>query len=756
MSDEHPIGDYHDLRACLEHLFAVGDETIDAGHEVLPAAVWLRSDGTLGKAPLLLHGHLDAHCDKQLLRQQLIDIKNGMPPHLPKGVAEGYEVVIGFVPGSGGRGVLDFDVKNGKAGAAVYDALRAEHGEFAFSAWQSPSGGGNVLFRKPPGATYSNVSPWTDDGVDVRVDGGWVVAPRNRCSWGEWKWVGESSYDTAQVLPEGIAALLKEAGEYEPKATVAETLAFIEGSPEGSSVAAAERFKEKLAVFAAATEGARHEGLKHIVCWVGGMVALDLRWAWDEIGRVWFDLMAVTGEERRDEPPEMWRWMVKQEQKKRAAAVNAAAFAAGTECRNLPDEFWEARAELAAIRRWAHTRRRSADAVYGTTRALLNVLTPPRLMIDTGIATAVNMNSLVAIIGNSGAGKTTAIKIGRGLVPLPPHIYVGELGSGEGIAEAYFDEVPNLTGKGVKKIRKRDAALMTLAEGDALVQMAKRKGSTIMSVLRRCYSGEDPGQSNATKTTWRSLDPDSYRCVLLAGLQVDAAAAVLTDSNAGTPQRFVFFNANDPSIPARVPNAAPPWTGPPWVPATINPPFAQPPMQVAAAILAEIQELDLAVQQGAVLLDELDSHRNQNRAVEAAHLALFAGRQDINDEDWQLGGVVMDTSDAVRRWVMERSAETRQKIEEGRTQSNARRHVLAAQAVADDAHERAVIGGAKAIARRAHKCKPEKLTTRDMTQATAGSHRQEAGIDEMAERAEAMHWVRLVDGGCVAGESAPA
>jgi hypothetical protein len=394
--------------------------------------------------------------------------------------------------------------------------------------------------------------------------------------------------------------------------------------------------------------------------------------------------------------------------------------------------------------------------VYGSTRARLCVLIPERMMIDTGIATPVSLNSLTAIVGNSGAGKTTAMKIARDLVPIPAHIYVGELGSGEGIAEAYFDDVPNPNGTGTKKARTRDAVFMTLAEGEALVQMAQRKGTTIMSVLRRVYSGEDPGQSNASKSTWRSLEPDSYRFVLLAGWQVDVAAAILGDSKEGTPQRFVLFNANDPNIPTVMLNPARPWTGDPWVPIRIDPPFTQPSMTVAPEVLAEIRATDLAVQRGAVLLDELDSHRNQNRICEAAMLAILAGRQHIDAEDWRLGGMVMDTSDAIRRWVLERSAATRQQLEEQRAQIGAKRSVVASRAVASDAHERAVLGGAKAMARLVHRRKPEVVSRRVMTQATAGSHRQEAGPDEMIERAEAMDWVRPADGGWVVGGSAPA
>ena len=157
-----------DDRAHRDHLaalFAAADAAIAADFAVLPAATWLKTDGALGKAPLLAHGHLEAHRDGQLIRRQLAD-----PPRVPAGVPAAFEVVVGFVPGSGGHLVADCDVKAGKVGLDTLRALVAQHGDFVTSVWRSPSGGVNVLLRKPPGACYSNVSPWP--GIDVRADGG--------------------------------------------------------------------------------------------------------------------------------------------------------------------------------------------------------------------------------------------------------------------------------------------------------------------------------------------------------------------------------------------------------------------------------------------------------------------------------------------------------------------------------------------------------------------------------------------------------
>jgi hypothetical protein len=302
-----------DERAWLERLFVIADEAIAAGMDVLPAAVWVKPDGTVGKAPLLPHGHLGAHRDRQRICQELADV-----PHVPTGVPENFEVVVGVRPGSGGFVLLDADIKAGKAGEASMEALRAEHGDFATAAWRTPSGGVNVLLRKPPGAAYSNHSAW--DGIDVRADGGWVVAPGNICVGGRWAWLdGRAGYERASPLPDGISAQLKAASQSERKASNAETVELIEASPVLSTVPVMQRFSAQLEDFRRAGTGSRHDALLRIVGWSFGMEHLDLRWALERIKAEWQHLTA--GEGREDEVTEIACWVAGQEIAKRAAQV---------------------------------------------------------------------------------------------------------------------------------------------------------------------------------------------------------------------------------------------------------------------------------------------------------------------------------------------------------------------------------------------------------------------------------------------------
>jgi hypothetical protein len=313
--DDTPEQDDVAERAHLEQLFALADEIIAAGFDVLTAAVWRKPDGTLAKAPLHRHGHLEAHRDHQLIRQQLAS-----PAWVPDSVPKRFEIVVGFVPGSGGCGVLDCDVKLGKGGVQSLKALVGEHGNFVGAAWRTPSGGINVLFQKPADTQLTNFSPWT--GIDVRADNGWVVSPSNHSMHGRWEWMPPSSFRSARSLPTAMLAQLRTGeGSYERTTTNAATVAFIETSPETSSLPAMQAFAIELEKLRQAGVNDRHATMKHVMSWAWGMKALDLRWVMDQVTGVWLEL--VPGEGRDDEVKEYAKWVTAQEMTKRAAEGEA-------------------------------------------------------------------------------------------------------------------------------------------------------------------------------------------------------------------------------------------------------------------------------------------------------------------------------------------------------------------------------------------------------------------------------------------------
>jgi Bifunctional DNA primase/polymerase, N-terminal/AAA domain len=306
--DDEDESDTGDSARKLQQQFNLSDQLVDSGFAVFVAAVYPKSDGTLGKIPLTPHGHLDATTDKQLVREWLIDI-----PHHPPGLPSEYETVIAFVPGSGNCGVLDCDIKHGKTGDKTYNHLVKQYGAFATSAWHTPSNGVNILFRKPTGQIFSNRSPW--DGIDIRVDNGWVVAPGNQTKWGNWEWHQGMGPNTATPLPDQmISALTPSALNGQRPATNQQTIDFIEASPQVDGRADI-KFGEQIQIFQRAQTGSRHDALVRIIGWAFGMSHLDLRWAMLQIQTVW-DVL-TDGEKRESEPKEVATWIVGQELPKR-------------------------------------------------------------------------------------------------------------------------------------------------------------------------------------------------------------------------------------------------------------------------------------------------------------------------------------------------------------------------------------------------------------------------------------------------------
>lgn len=314
MANPDPSSDSHDTGAPTDYtnLFRVAREAIAAGFNSFVAAVWLKSDGTLGKSPLTRHGHLQAHRDIQRLFQELVS-----PPHIPDDVPNDYDIVVGIVPGSANRVMADCDKKLGKQGEATLRRLISEHGEFVYSAWRSPSGGTNILAIKPPGfEIVSNSSPWP--GIDIRADHGWAVAPGNQTRWGNWEWIGGSGYQTAEPLPAGMIAQLKPGQETGPSATNQELLEFIQQSIPTATLPALEEFNKRLPEYRGSSIGSRHDALKKIIGHAFGYEHLDLDHAMQIIVAVWNQIVPLD-ERRENEPWEMAAWTAGQEISKRAS-----------------------------------------------------------------------------------------------------------------------------------------------------------------------------------------------------------------------------------------------------------------------------------------------------------------------------------------------------------------------------------------------------------------------------------------------------
>ncbi len=112
----------------------------------------------------------------------------------------------------------------------------------------------------------------------------------------------------------------------------------------------------------------------------------------------------------------------------------------------------------------------------------------------------------------------------------------------------------------------------------------------------------------------------------------------------------------------------------------------------------------------------------------AAALGLLHGHGEIDEEDWQLAGMVMDISAAARASVLATLAALRQRAEEARI----RHRVKTERAVDDDTQARAFAAAQRqAVSHVTKHAGAEGCKRRCITQAIAGKYRVDVSIDEV-------------------------
>ncbi len=119
---------------------------------------------------------------------------------------------VGIVTGEiSGITVIDIDVADGKMGAATWQELISEHGEPNTLMSKTGSGGMHVVFKY--NSALKTSSNTLGDGVDVRNDGGYIVAPPSlhQCG-GEYEWL--NWHESIKTLP---AYLTKSKGKQKRK-----------------------------------------------------------------------------------------------------------------------------------------------------------------------------------------------------------------------------------------------------------------------------------------------------------------------------------------------------------------------------------------------------------------------------------------------------------------------------------------------------------------------------------------------------------
>jgi RepB DNA-primase from phage plasmid len=312
--------------------------------------------------------------------------------------------------------------------------------------------------------------------------------------------------------------------------------------------------------------------------------------------------------------------------------------------RAAQEGFWTSRPELAHVRQFARARRANPMATLGVVLARVIGATHPRLVLPPLVGGDASLNFFVGLVGNPGSGKDAAIRAGKDAVNVGelPQI---NLGSGEGIAHQYVTTVPEeddagnpIRGKS-KMVQYRASVLFVSPEIETLKAVASRQASTLMSVLRDTYMGSALGFAYVDKDKRITLDEQSYRLCLITGIQPKKSDILLSESDVGTPQRFVWMPTCDREMPQDKPPEPQPWS---WSPPPALRPSLIPPKRIEVKVCPTAAD---AIDQAALdrargKVDALDGHALLAREKVAAALALFAGRADIDESDWQLAGYI--------------------------------------------------------------------------------------------------------------------
>jgi hypothetical protein len=250
-----------------------------------------------------------------------------------------------------------------------------------------------------------------------------------------------------------------------------------------------------------------------------------------------------------------------------------------------------------------------------------------------------SLNWFAAIAAASSGGKTTSANLARKLIK--GDVRERKLGSGEGIIGQYLKPAMK---KG-ELDEFHEANMFVADEVDSVHELSSRSGQTTMSVLREAFSGSTLGFSYISKGRDVHLKAHSYRMTLVIAVQPARSGTLFDGHHGGTPQRFMWFPANDTRISREAYNL--------WIPGPIElPQMDSYPHSIAIPKVAVDAILDHNVRNAHGEVGELDGHILFSREKFAYALALLDGRLSMSEEDWELSGTAAEVSARTREWIM--------------------------------------------------------------------------------------------------------
>jgi hypothetical protein len=339
----------------------------------------------------------------------------------------------------------------------------------------------------------------------------------------------------------------------------------------------------------------------------------------------------------------------------------------------INDEFWHATDTLKHIRKFARARQAGPLAVLGASMARAVASVPPTVQLPPWIGSNASLNLFLGLVAGSGIGKGVAERVAEDAFVWGA-IHEAGIGSGEGINHlfAHYDRATGAT----KMDRHR--VLFSVPEIDTLSALGNRNGATLVSQLRKAWSGEALSFSYADKQKALDIFKHTYRLALVAGIQPGRGRALIEDADGGTPQRFVWLPTDDPDAPDE-PDEAPramdlrPISQEWPEPGTIRPHILKLPDRARKMIRSN----RTAVLRGESTDSTLDGHLGLCRMKVAAALALLHNEREVSEQFWDLSGVVMETSLKTRTTVERYLADQNDKTNRARGRADGIRSIEA-------------------------------------------------------------------------------
>ena len=312
-------------------------------------------------------------------------------------------------------------------------------------------------------------------------------------------------------------------------------------------------------------------------------------------------------------------------------------------------DFWAARPILTHIYTAALARMASPWATLGYIIARTIANTPPNIQLPPIIGGNASLNTFIALVGPSGSGKGAATGAAASCISFAVELFhpLAELqpGSGEGLAHIYGEQKRHPETNEWYTEQTRKQAFLNVTELDTLTALKSRQGSTLGSILRSFWSGEPLGGHAYVDATKRvSIPAHTYRAGMVVGVQPERAAALLSETDGGTPQRFLWLPTTDPRVTLDTPEHPGIYKI-----AQGSIPLREELMNVPVEAVNTIREAHVARMRGEG--DALDGHELLSRLKAAAALALLDNRIDISLEDWELSGFIMQVSNRTRDGV---------------------------------------------------------------------------------------------------------